>query len=259
MRIFGKIVALFPLVVGYLLTSVGTGLLPVKRRAKRALFIKNTSFFARLSLGLLGIRVLVKNRERLRRSGKGRLLVSNHLSYIDVPVIASIMPAVFITSVELKNTMFIGLLAHYGGSLFVERRSAAGLKREIHGISRALHEGFSVVLFPEATTSNGDTVRPFKNSLFNAAIESTSDVLPVCLRYTKLDGEAMGHKNRDRIYYYGGMSFFTHLFRLLSHASVEVELVPLKALKPRSGLTRKELAALAHEAVCAAYHQGRVS
>ena len=257
MRTLGKAMALFLLVTAYLAASSGISILPVNRRIKRARLVKNTSFFARLMLAALGTHVTVIHRERLPGSGKGRLIVSNHLSYIDILVIASLMPSVFITSVELKNTAFLGMMARLGGSLFVERRSPAGLKREISLISRTLGEGFSVVLFPEAATSNGDTVRQFKNSLFSAAIESNAEVLPLCLRYTKMDGKPVGPENRDSIYYYGGMSFTAHILRLLTRKSVEAELVLLKAINLRGRAVRKELATLAHEAIHTAYHSRR--
>jgi 1-acyl-sn-glycerol-3-phosphate acyltransferase len=205
-------------------------------------------------LVLIGIRVHVKHRERFRRKDAGILIVSNHVSYIDVLVLASLAPSVFITSIELGSTLVLGTLARCGGSLFVERRRAAGLKKEIAKIAHTLTERFVVTLFPEGTTSNGERVQPFKNSLFDAAVEADTDILPVCLRYTKINGEAIGREERDAIFYYGGMSFFRHFGNLLFLKSVEVEVVPLKAITVDAHASRKTLAAEAHAAISGAYH-----
>ena len=127
--------------------------------------------------------------------------MANHVSYVDILVIASRTPAVFITSVELKRTFPLGMLAWFGGSLFVERRSPAGLKQEISAIARTLQEGTSVVLFPEGTTFDGDHVRPFRSSLFTAAIRAAVPVQPVCIGCGRngLDARRVsGHQRRLR-------------------------------------------------------------
>jgi 1-acyl-sn-glycerol-3-phosphate acyltransferase len=248
-----KTAALFSLLLLYLLSSLAVVAAPLAGRTRRRFFAATTSFFCRQGLGVLGIRAAVRGtgKEDLRR--RNHLIVSNHLSYVDILIISSLAPSAFITSVELKHTFLLGLLARFGGSLFVERRSPAGLKREIAEITRALKEGLTVVLFPEGTTSNGDSVRPFRNSLFTAATETGTDILPLCLKYTRVDGRPLGRGNRDSIFYYGGTSFFEHLPRLLSLRSVDVEctiLTPIPALQRDS---RKDLARTAHHAISAVY------
>ncbi|HSB34438.1 MAG TPA: lysophospholipid acyltransferase family protein [Nitrospirota bacterium] len=237
----------------YIVCACVISILPAGARLRRALLLKNTAFFAGLLLGLLGIRVNVRHGDRLRRTKENALIVANHVSYIDILVIASVTPSVFITSVELGGTFFLGMLARLGGSLFVERRKVTGLKQEIAEIARVLREGHHVVLFPEGTTSNGERVHPFRNALFDAAIAADVDVLPLCIRYIHLNGEALTTKNRDRLFYYGGTQFSRHLPGLLSIASADVEVVPLSVIKARKSDSRKELAALAHDAVSRAF------
>jgi len=166
---------------------------------------------------------------------------------------------VFITSVELKRTFPLGLLAWLGGSIFVERRSPTGLKQEIREIEQVLAEGTSVALFPEGTTSNGDTVRPFKNSLITAAITTGSSLLPVCIRYTTVNGQPVGSHNRDLVYYYGGTTFFEHLPRLLKLKIIEVECIVLRPISAHQHHSRKDLAARAHAVINAAYHERPLS
>jgi lyso-ornithine lipid O-acyltransferase len=253
MRVLLKWPGSISLVTMYILCACVIWALPAGPRLRRALLLKNTAFAAGLMLGLLGIRVNIRHRERLQKTKKKALIVANHVSYIDILVIASVIPAVFITSVELGGTLFLGMLARLGGSLFVERRKVAGLKKEIAEISRVLRDGHPVVLFPEGTTSNGERVHPFRNALFDAAITADADILPLCLRYTRLNGGEVTSKSRDTIFYYGGARFSRHFPRLLSIASAEVEVMPLPLIKVHKKDSRKELAALAHDAVSGAY------
>ena len=253
-----KISVTFLFLFAYLFASFLISVLPVSERARRSMRIRSTSFFSRLGLALFGVRVHV-NRGSLPRTYNGCLVVSNHLSYLDVLDISSLLPSVFITSVELKRTPVLGMLARFGGSLFVERRKPSGLKQELRDITRTLDQRFPVVLFPEGTTSNGDCVGQFKNPLFDAAVSAKADIFPFCLRYTKINGEPVSNGNRDAVFYYGGMKFFRHLPMLLSRKSVDVEVSPLKAVAVGAGSSRKELAALAYDAIDAAYQAGRAS
>ncbi len=253
MNLLLKITETVLFLIAYLLTSCFITIFPVSGKLRRVMRARNTSFFSKIALPLFGIRVRVNQDEQLRPNHGGRLIVSNHLSYVDVLVISSLVPSIFITSVELKHTFLLGTLARLSGCLFVERRKFSGLKQEIDDITGALDQGFSVVLFPEGTTSNGDGVRQFKNSLFDAAVSAGSDILPFCLRYTKINGEPVTDGNRDAVFYYGSTTFFSHFPRLVVQKSVDVEVMPLKTIAATSGLSRKELAARAHDAICAAY------
>jgi len=253
MPIFLKSLVIVPLLLSYGVLSCAISLVPAGARTRRKLRTGSTPFFARWALILFGVRVHLKHHERLRRHAGGRLIVANHVSYADVLVIASLAPSVFITSVELKHTPLLGALARFGGCLFVERRKASGLKREIEDISKVLGQGFNVILFPEGTTSNGERVQPFKNSLFDAAVAARADVLPLCLRYTGINSKPVTNRNKDSIFYYGGVSFRKHFPRFLSLSSIDVHVLPLRALKVHGHASRKELAGEAHQAISAAY------
>jgi 1-acyl-sn-glycerol-3-phosphate acyltransferase len=254
MRILFKGLGVLPIFLAYIVLSGTIRLLPLPLKTKRAAAIKLVSGFSRIILILFGVRVHVKHRERLHKTGSGRLIVSNHLSYIDVLVISTLLPSVFITSVELKNTTLLGTLARLSGSIFVERRKPSGLKREIGDIAFALGQGLPVVLFPEGTTSNGDRVQPFKNSLFDSAVIAHVDIVPVCLRYIRTNNKHITPQNRDNVFYYGGVSFGKHLLRFLSLASVDAEVVPLKAISVHPGQSRKDLAEETHQIISEAYH-----
>jgi 1-acyl-sn-glycerol-3-phosphate acyltransferase len=253
MRIFFKLPGLLFLVALYIIFGCIIALLPARATLRRALLIKNTSFGSRLMLRILGVHLCVKHGERLHDSTCARLVVANHLSYIDILIIASIAPSVFITSVELGNTLVLGMLARLAGSIFVERRNASNLRQEISIIHGLLRDSFRIVLFPEGTTSNGDQIQPFKKSFFHAAILAKAEILPVCIRYTGVNGEPMNKYNRDSIFYYGDISFFRHFHRLLSLASVDVEITSLNIIDVQEKDNRKNLAVRAYDQISAVY------
>lgn len=255
LRILLKWLGIVLLLASYLILSSILFILPAPRNMKRSAAIRIASFFSRPMLRIFGVRVRMKHRERLRHGGGMRLVVANHLSYLDIIIISSLVPSVFITSVELRNTLALGTLARAAGCLFVERRKASGLKKEIAAVAHVLGQRLPVALFPEGTTSNGDRVQPFKNSLFDAAVIAGADIFPICLRYTAVNGEPLTHRNRDAVLYYGGISFFRHLPKLLALKRVDVEVIPLKTLHVRKYHTRKDLATEAQQAISAAYHQ----
>ena len=253
MRPFVKMLGIISVILAFILTSCFITILPSGARLRRIFLTRNCSFASRRLLALLGIRMHVRHPERLQGRSSGALVVSNHVSYIDILVIASLAPSVFITSVELGSTPFLGMLARLGGSVFVERRKAFGLKKEIAMITDLLEEGFTVVLFPEGTTSNGERVRPFKNSLFDSAVDARTNILPLCLRYTKINDYPVTAYNRDTVFYYGGETFSRHFPKLLALESVDIEVMPLKIVKAPANGSRKELALEAHAAISSAY------
>lgn len=254
-----KFLKIFSLALPLLLFSAASLVLlalPLGKARTHALLAKNTSLFSRWVLRILGVQVIGRRVrwKGIRRKKKNYFVLSNHVSYVDILVLASRMPSVFITSIELKNTFPLGLLARFGGSIFVERRSPAKLKSEIRTIAEALGRGVSVVLFPEGTTSDGETVRPFKSALLTAAMETGADILPVCLRYTRVDDRPLDDKNRDQVFYYGGITFSEHAPRLLSLRSIRVEHFMQRPVATHQYRTRKELAVRAHQLISAAYH-----
>ena len=217
------------------------------------------SFHSSLMNKALGIRVSLQGRGNGIGNDKSMLILSNHLSYTDIFVISSIFPASFIASVdEVKSDLLLGKATELSGGYFVERRSRSGLRSEIEAISEILDLGINVALFPEGTTSKGDRVLPFKTPLLSIAEKAGVEILPLCIKYTRIDGEALTEKNRDLICYYGDMKFFDHLFKLLSVKSVDAELMLLDRIDPRTARSRKEMARSVYDMINSAYmNEGR--
>jgi lyso-ornithine lipid O-acyltransferase len=156
---------------------------------------------------------------------KGNFIVSNHLSYLDILVISSLVPTCFVTSIEMKKTPFLGQIIQLAGCLFVERRNRNNIHYEIKEIERALKAGLNVTVFPEATSTNGEQVLQFKRSLFQAAISGNANLLPLTLNYTHLNGNKVTLVNRDYLCWYGEMSFLPHLWKLCQQNDIVVQVV----------------------------------
>lgn len=181
-------------------------------------------------IGLRIFNVKIRKNFAPTKDHENFLIVSNHLSYLDIMIISSFFPTCFVTSKEMKETPFLGQMCLLGGCLFVERRSRAGITNEIQELTDALDDGLNIVIFPEATSTNGESVIRFRRPLFQAAINSHSKVLPLCLNYRTLDGEKLTLKNRDKVFWYGDMSFLDHVLKLFSHKSIVAELTVMPSL-----------------------------
>ncbi len=189
---------------------------------------KILQFYCKFALWFMGIEV---EDNITHRNQEGQLFVCNHLSYIDVLILGAKTPTCFVTSVEIKNTPFLGQLCILGGCLFVERRNKRGLSTEIEEITKALKSGTNVTIFPEATSTNGDEVIRFRRPLFQSSIDAGCEVSPITLNYYEVDQEKLSIKNRDTIFWYDDMTFIDHLWRFFKTKNTQASLTYSTALK----------------------------
>lgn len=194
-------------------------------------------------LDILGVRVHIRG----TLPHGPNLIVANHLSYLDVPILATLAPIRFVTSYEVRDEPITGDIAKFGHSIFVERRNYSTLRQDIHTIADSLRSGDNVGLFPEGTTTCGRML-PWKSSLLQAAmLVPRVNVVPVAIQYLEINGEPVTPKNHDSIYYYGrNMSFKEHLAGLFDVQSIKVRLT---ILPPVQGRSRKDLTRRARQAV----------
>jgi len=201
---------------------------PVNKRRVGAWW---TTKICRLAVKVLSIKVDHEGTENLENAGK--LIVSNHMSYLDIIIYSSIRPAVYVSSVEIEKTFFLGWLASLGGTFFVERRNPKLIKLEIDRISELIDEGFNVVLFPEGTSTDGSEILPFRSSLLAATSASDIDVIPACLKYTSVNNEPFGETNRDSVCWYGDMSFAPHFMNLVKLKNITADVNIFRPLSSR--------------------------
>jgi 1-acyl-sn-glycerol-3-phosphate acyltransferase len=209
---------------------------PKNLRTARAVWLQRT---ARAHLKIFGGSVTVAG--ELPKSG---LLVSNHLSYLDIVAIASVVPTAFVSKAEVKKWPVFGTLAKLGGTIFIQRERRFDVGEVNHEIKTALAAGLLVVVFPEGTSSNGETILPFRASLLEPALRGGYEIAIACLRYELDDGDA-----KQEVCYWGDHKFFPHLLNLLGKKSVRVKLYFGKF--DRTTDDRKELAQQLHAAVSA--------
>ncbi len=188
-----------------------------------------------------------------RDSRQNCLMVCNHLSYLDMIVLASVSPSVFVTSIDMGQVFFLGTMAEIGGALFIERRHRERIAYDIAQIEEALRNGFDVTLFPEGTSGNGEGVLPFKRSLLTAALNSGTPVLPVTLKYFEIDGEPFGPKNHETVCWYGRAAFLPHFFRLLSAKSIRAKVVFGQPVRSEVGMTKHTLTDELHRSISFEY------
>jgi len=170
------------------------------------------------------------------------LLVSNHLSYVDILVISSITPALFVAKREVKGWPVFGWFAQMGGTLFVDRERRTRVGQTTNEIQSALDQGALVVLFPEGTSSDGKTVLPFKSSLLEPATRQSNPLFAGSIQYELEDGDV-----GEEVCYWKDMTLVPHLINLLSKKTIRAS---VRFTQLREGSTdRKELARQLHSEV----------
>lgn len=235
---FIKFCLIFFFILLYMLQATLLWLVTRDTWALRKKLLPLISAYCRIGLKIMGFKVEVTGSDEVLKAGP-YLVASNHMSYLDVLILASQLPGSFVTSQEIRETPFLGQLCLLGGCLFVERRDKTNIHREISELTEALGRGMNVIFFPEATSTNGERILRFRKPLFQSAINSSQRVLPVCLNYVSIDGEPVTLQNRDRLCWYGDMPFAPHLWRLMKAREVKVEIQILNWINPQSEDTQK--------------------
>ncbi|HTV16765.1 MAG TPA: lysophospholipid acyltransferase family protein [Acidobacteriaceae bacterium] len=146
------------------------------------------------------------------------LIVSNHLSYLDIPVLAAATPCVFVAKREVCNWPVFGFFARSGGTIFIDRQSRASTDAVAEQMVKALRRGVAVLLFPEGTSTDGSTVLRFHPSLLEPAITLGKPIVPAAIGYRVDGGE-----ERDACYY-GDIHFGRHLLRVLGRKGISAEI-----------------------------------
>ncbi|MCB9991552.1 MAG: 1-acyl-sn-glycerol-3-phosphate acyltransferase [Rhodospirillales bacterium] len=181
------------------------------------------------------------------------LFVSNHISYLDIPVIAGVLPASFVAKADVASWPVFGLLAKLQQTAFVSR-SRATLAQEKAALSNVLAQGRSLIIFPEGTSSDGQTVLPFKTSLFGLALESGQDITvqPFTIELASVDGhEVSTQADRDLYAWHGDMTLMPHFWAFAKSSGAKVRLHFHPPLRVQQISDRKELARICYDLVAA--------
>lgn len=143
------------------------------------------------------------------------LLVSNHLSYLDILILSALTPAVFVAKREVKHWPVFGLFARFAGTLFVDRQQRMQVGTSGRSIEALLFKGALVVLFPEGTSSDGKTVLPFKSALLGPVATGRHPLSASAIDYELHDGDVS-----EEICYWKSMILLPHVLNVLSKTGV---------------------------------------
>jgi lyso-ornithine lipid O-acyltransferase len=245
-----KLLVVCSILIKFSLRALFINLTTHDPHTKRKRLMLNTSKTGKELVHIFGFKLHIINPEKIKNfSKRNHLIVANHVSYTDIPVLSSIYPMVFITSTDMGKTPFLGQITQLGGSLYTDRTRIATIRNEVNILSQALEDGFDLSLFPEATSYNGEIVHPFKKSLFEAAIRSKTPILPLCIKYVSIDGKPFSLSNRDLICWYGDMAFFPHFPKLLTLKEVIVEITLLDEIQIEDGMDRQTVSDLTFQKI----------
>jgi 1-acyl-sn-glycerol-3-phosphate acyltransferase len=164
---------------------------------------------------------------RIRSTGMepwslGRLVLANHVSWIDVFAINAVMPCRFVAKAEIGRWPLLGALVTRSGTLYIERGRRHAVASMNHRVRDHLKAGETIALFPEGTTTDGSALLPFHSNLLAPAIETGAPVWPLALRYTE------GGAPSDAAAFIGEMGLITSLARILvaRDLAIRITLLP---------------------------------
>jgi lyso-ornithine lipid O-acyltransferase len=223
-------------------------LLGLSRPARMRIVAGLVKIWARTCLKVLALKINVHRLSHDLHSNP-LLLVSNHQSYLDVVIIASVFPALFVAKTEVSRWPLIGWLSKLGGTIFVNREDAHSGVSCAYRVSRALRDGAGVQVFPEATTGDGSTVLPFHGLFFASAIRAQVPVLPLTIQFQSVNGSPMDREALDTVCWYGEADFALHFWNLLNIESAEVALIIDEPIKPALAQRAEALAQEARERI----------
>lgn len=182
------------------------------------------------------------------------IYMSNHLSYLDIPMIGSLLKASFVAKKEVESWPVFGFLSKLQQTEFIERkRTAAHQQKQV--MSARLASGQSLIIFPEGTSTSGESVLPFKSSLFTLAMDGSAKdlyVQPMTISLVKVNGKTPENTDTRNIYAWPrdlDMPLHEHLWRFACSSGADLTLTFHPPLRARDYDDRKILAKACHDNV----------
>lgn len=178
---------------------------------------------------------------------EGRLLVANHVSWLDIMAIHAVVPgARFVSKADVRDWPLVSRLVDAAGTIYLERERKRDALRVVHAVAAALQKGETVAFFPEGTTSTGHAVLPFHANLLQAAIATATPVQPIALRYSDRT-----HAVSVALEFIGNTGLRESLWRSACAEQVVVRLDFLSS-RPSAGADRRAFADLLRRDIAAA-------
>jgi 1-acyl-sn-glycerol-3-phosphate acyltransferase len=203
-------------------------------------------------LRTFGVRLRIHGGDDLRASGRGALVVNNHISWLDIIAVNAVRPMRALAKKEIANWPVLGALVSRGGSIFLDRERLSTLPATMAELAAALRSGALVNVTPEGTTWCGLASGPFTKATFQAAIDAGVPVRPIALRYRLADGRETSWPA-----FIGPESLIASLRRVAALRGLVLDVYVCAEIAPGTS-DRRELAALAESAVNSALGTVRI-
>jgi 1-acyl-sn-glycerol-3-phosphate acyltransferase len=206
-------------------------------------------FYWTVTCRLLGLRVRVIGTAANVANARPVVFISNHSSWLDVPVLGGSLDACFVSKNEVGRWPLVGTVARLGRTVFISRQRHA-TRRERDLMRERLAAGDNLVLFPEGTTSDGSRVMPFRSAFFAIAEgEDPPLIQPVSVVYDRLGGLPTGRASRPVFAWYGDMDMASHFWRFAQHRGLRVSVLLHPPVDPARFASRKALSHAVWQAV----------
>ncbi|MCB1556335.1 MAG: 1-acyl-sn-glycerol-3-phosphate acyltransferase [Alphaproteobacteria bacterium] len=206
-------------------------------------------FWHRTAVRLFGLKVVQEGSPRTERP---TVFVSNHLSYLDIPVLGTLLPASFVAKDDIVRWPLFGPMGRLQQTAYISRarHKTAVVK---YALDTLLSRGRSLILFPEGTSSPGTSVLPFKSSLFASMYTHQVAVQPVTIRLESVDERKPDDPAvRDRYAWHGEMTLAPHLWAFAKGKGARVTVIFHEPVAPASFPDRQALAVHCHALVASA-------
>lgn len=212
--------------------------------AEKRTRIRLTKWWCRKLLNCLNITVVTFGElppERLSNA----MFLANHVSWVDIHALNSILPLQFIAKSDINNWPILGYLARKSDTIFINRSSRKDTSRIVETTTHRLIAGGNVGFFPEGTTTDGTTLYHFKSSIVQAVIDANASLRPVAIRYPLADGRI-----NTKMAYAGEITLGESIMNVLKQKESVVELHFLMPISWQLA-NRQQLTQTAYERIAA--------
>ena len=184
-------------------------------------------------------------RTGIEHGSRGRMLLANHISWIDPFALNASAPSRFVAKAEIRAWPLLGTLVTLVGALYIERGRRHAVASMNHRVRDRLKDGETVAVFPEGTTTDGRSLLPFHSNLVAPALDVGAECWPVAVRYTE-DGAPS-----TAAAFIGEMSIVTSLWNLLVARRLQIEVAFLEPVPTAGNRDRHHVAEAAAERIAA--------
>ncbi len=207
--------------------------------------------WSRILIAFTGARVVaggVPLADAVRRDGvettsSGRLVLANHISWLDIFAINAVLPSRFVAKAEIGDWPLLGVLVSRSGTLYIERGRRHAVAAINQTVREHLQRGETIVVFAEGTTTDGSALLPFHSNLIAPAIDVGAGIWPIAIRYTERGERSLAAA------FIGEMGILTSLARVLVARQLMIEVTVLAPITIAGARDRHTIARAARSAI----------